>query len=85
MQPKRKTLRVENISDETSLKDLRNFFSKYGPVFDVQIRSAHPNRVRAWLVMSRDDAENAIVHMDGEDLLGRRLTVEDEDLYCDDE
>jgi hypothetical protein len=79
----RRTLRVENISDETSLKDLRNFFSKYGPVFDVQIRSAHPNRVRAWLVMSRGDAENAIVH--GEDLLGRRLTVEDEDLYRDDE
>jgi RNA recognition motif-containing protein len=85
MQPKRKTLRVGNISDETSLKELRNFFSKYGPVFDVQIRSAHPNRVRAWLVMSRDGAEDAIVHMHGEDLLGRRLTVEDADLCCDDE
>jgi RNA recognition motif-containing protein len=85
MKPKHKTVRVGNISDETSLKDLRNFFSKYGPVFDVQIRSAHANRVRAWLVMSREDAENAIVHMHGQNLRGRWLTVEDEDLCGDDE
>jgi RNA recognition motif-containing protein len=52
-----KTLRMGNISDETSPKDLRKSFSEYGPVSTVQIHSENPNKVSASLVMFWDDAE----------------------------
>jgi RNA recognition motif-containing protein len=80
-----KTLRVENISDNTSPKDLRKLFSEYGTVFRVEIRSKSLGYASASLVMAQDAAEAAIHGLDDQVWRGEWLKVEDEQLSCDDE
>jgi RNA recognition motif-containing protein len=74
----KKTLRVQNISDETSPTDLRKLLSKYGPIFKVQIYSEDPNQVTAFLTMSRGDAKDALHHLNGQRWRGQRLKLNEE-------
>jgi len=78
-----KTLRIQNISDETSPRDLRRLLAKYGPISKVQIYSDRPNQVFAFLTMSRGDAEDALENLNGQRWLGRRLSVNEEKNWWD--
>jgi RNA recognition motif-containing protein len=80
-----KTLRVENISDNTSPKDLRELFSEYGTVFGVEIRLESSGDVSASLVMAQDAAEEAIDGLDDQDWRGQWLKVEEEQISWDNE
>jgi RNA recognition motif-containing protein len=81
----KKTLRVQNISDETSPRDLRRLVAKYGPIFKVQIYSEDPNQVSAFLTMSRGDAKDALAHLNGQRWRGQRLKLNEEKSWWDGE
>jgi RNA recognition motif. (a.k.a. RRM, RBD, or RNP domain) len=78
-----RTLRVRNISDDTSPNDLRSLFSRCGPVSRVQIQSDDPGHVSALLLMSEEDVEDALEDLNGWRWRGRRLMVEEEPTWWD--
>lgn len=73
------TIFVGNLSYQTTESELRNVFDRYGRVSSVRVmtdRASGTARGFAFVNMpSLDDAEEAIVRLNGSSLAGRSMTV----------
>jgi hypothetical protein len=76
MKSNRKTLRVGNITDETSPGELRRLFSKWGTALEVRIYSL-PHEISALVVMTDYDAAQVVEWWHGRHWRGRLLTVKE--------
>jgi len=73
-----KTLYVGNISWGTSEEELKNAFSKYGEVQACRIiteKATGRSRGYGFIEASEEDAEKMIENMNGVEIDGRRLVV----------
>lgn len=69
---------VGNLSFSSTESDIREHFSQHGDVLDVKLvtdRETGRPRGFGFVEMSDDDARAAISALDGQELDGRRLTV----------
>jgi RNA recognition motif-containing protein len=73
-----KKIYVGNLAWTASEDDLRQLFASYGPVQSVAIvmdRETGRSRGFGFVEMEDADAQNAIARLDGQDLKGRSLRV----------
>ncbi len=76
-----KTLFVRNIAPETTEKDVRELFSRHGTVRNVKLPlDIFTRRCRgiALVDMEGHEAREAIAHLDGADLRGQSIRVQEE-------
>ena len=73
-----KKLFVGNLSFQTSENDITNTFAQYGPVESVQIitdRDTGRSKGFGFVVMDQEGADKAIAGLNGSQVDGRALTV----------
>src|SRR5947208_16280162 len=76
-----KKIFVGNLSFQTSENDLNDLFTQFGEVESVSIitdRDTGRSKGFALVAMGDDSAENAISQLNGKELNGRTLTVNEE-------
>jgi len=78
--PPQSSLYVRNVSDGTHSEDLKDLFSKYGPVSDVYIPlDYYTRRARGFAYVQFEDArdaEDALYNLDRTNFYGRELEIE---------
>ncbi|HYX48514.1 MAG TPA: RNA-binding protein [Ktedonobacteraceae bacterium] len=77
-QEKKKKLYVGNLSYQTTEDDLTDLFEQIGEVICVNIvtdKDTGRSKGFGFIVMNAEDADRAIAHLNGAELAGRRITV----------